>query len=273
MYHVDLDEEKIRGARFALLPGDPFRSRLIAEGIAARYGGRLADRPLAHKREYCTYLADVHGTSVLVTSTGIGGPSTSIAVDELAQLGVRTLIRVGTTGAIQESIAIGDVVVTTASVRLDGASLHYAPLQYPAVAHHEVVTALIAAARSLAPSLACRYHVGITASTDTFYQGQERSDAFPRYVPRHLQGMTEEWRRLRVLNYEMESSTLLTLCSVFGLRGGCVTGVINSRSTEATSGSISAEDLRRGEAHAVRVGIEALGTLIADDAARPHAAR
>jgi len=174
VYHLDLDDEKIQEARFALLPGDPFRSALIAERIAAFHGGRLADRPLAHKREYCTYLTEICGAKVSVTSTGIGGPSASIAI-----------------GAVE----------------------------------------------TLAPSLECRYHVGITAST--FYQGQERDAAFPRSVPRHVQGMTEEWRQLHVLNYEMESSTLLTVCSAFGLRGGCVTGVINTRSTDARGGVIA----------------------------------
>lgn len=264
VYHLDLDEEKIRGARFALLPGDPFRSGLIAERIAALYGGRAPDGPLAHKREYCTYLTEIRGTKVLVTSTGIGGPSTSIAIDELAQLGVHTFIRVGTTGAIQDSIAIGDVVVTTGAVRLDGASTHYAPIQYPAVAHPDVMLALIMAAKTLAASLNCHYHVGITASTDTFYQGQERRDAFPRYIPRHLHGLTEELRRLHVLNYEMESSTLFTLCSAFGLRGGCVTGVINTRATDETGEPITPENLRLGQEHAVRVGIKAVEILITD---------
>jgi uridine phosphorylase len=266
VYHLDLDAETIQGARLALLPGDPFRSGLIAERIAAIYGGPTAARPLAHKREYCTYLADIRGVKVLVTSTGIGGPSTSIAVDELAQLGVHTFVRVGTTGAIQETMAIGDVVITTGAVRLDGASLHYAPIQYPAVAHPEVVRALTAAAKVLAPALGYRHHIGITASTDTFYQGQERSDTFPRYVPRHLQGMTEEWRRLRVLNYEMESATLLTMCGAFGLRGGCVTGVVNVRGPDETSEPITPESLRRGEEHAVRVGIKAMELLIAEAA-------
>jgi uridine phosphorylase len=259
MYHVDLDERQIQGARIALLPGDPARSATIAERIATLTGGPRAAQPLAQKREFCTYLAEIRGAKVLVTSTGIGGPSASIAVDELAQLGVQTFLRVGTTGAIQDAIALGDVVITTASVRLDGASTHYAPIQYPAVAHHEVVLALILAAKRVTGPLGFQYHVGITASTDTFYQGQERFDP-SRYVPRHLQGMTEEWRRLRVLNYEMESSTLLTLTSAFGLRGGCVTGVINTRATDQ---AITPEQLRVGEDHAIRVAIEAVDLLIA----------
>ena len=262
MYHVALNDEKIQGARFALLPGDPFRSRLIAERIGSVYGAPVPDGPLAHNREYCTYLMDIRGRKVLVTSTGIGGPSTSIAVDELAQLGVHTFIRVGTTGAIQDSIAIGDVVVTTGSVRLDGASADYAPVEYPAVAHPEVMLALVMAAKSLAGTLGCRYHVGVTASTDTFYQGQEREDACSRYIPRRLRGMTEEWRRLHVLNVEMESSTLLTMCGALGLRGGCVTGVINTRATDRVGEPITAEHLRLGEAHAVMIGIKAIEILI-----------
>lgn len=263
MYHLALDAAAVQGAALALLPGDPFRSRMIAERIATLHGAPFADRPLAHNREYCSFLTEIRGAKVLVTSTGIGGPSTSIAVDELAQLGIRTFIRVGTTGAIQPTMAIGDVVVTTGAVRLDGASLSYAPIGYPAVAHYEVTLALMAAARVLAPALGCRYHVGITASTDAFYQGQQRSDVFARYVPRHLQGMTEEWQRLGVLNYEMESATLLTICGAFGLRGGCVTGVVNTRRADETSAPISAADLRRGEEHAVRVGIKAAEILIA----------
>lgn len=262
MYHLDLDEERIRGARIALLPGDPARSRLIAERIAVASGGPVPGQPLAHNREFCTYLAEIAGAPVLVTSTGIGGPSTSIAVDELAQLGVQTFIRVGTTGAIQDGIAIGDVVITTASVRLDGASTHYAPIQYPAVAHHEVLAALVTAAKSLGGRLGCRAHVGITASTDAFYQGQERREDFPRWVPRHLQGMTEEWRRLGVLNYEMESSTLFVVSSALGRRAGCVTGVINTRVPDEAR-PIRREDLRLGQEHAVQVAIKAAEILIA----------
>ena len=261
MYHLDLDAAQIRGARVALLPGDPGRSRLIAERIATAHGGRVAERPLASNREFCTYLAEIAGAPVLVTSTGIGGPSTSIAVDELAQLGVTTFLRVGTTGAIQDGIALGDVVVTTGAVRLDGASTHYAPIQYPAVAHHEVVLALVLAVQEVGARLGFRAHVGITASTDTFYQGQERQEGMPRWVPRHLQGMTEEWRRLHVLNYEMEASTLFTVASAFGRRAGCVTGVINSRVTDEAR-PIGPEDLRRGQEHAVQVAIRAAELLL-----------
>lgn len=259
VYHLALSEKTIAGAQYALLPGDPFRSALIAGAIAKCHGGMVPDRPLAHRREYCTYLMDICGAKVLIASTGIGGPSTSIAVDELAQLGVHTFIRVGTTGAIQDSIEIGDVVITNGSVRLDGASRQYAPIEYPAVAHHEVLTALVDSANAVMPSLKHRFHVGITASTDTFYQGQERRESFLHYVPRAFQGLTEELRQLHVLNYEMESATLLTLCNAFGLRGGCVTGVIGNRTTAER---ITEHALRRGEEHAIQVAIKAMELLI-----------
>jgi uridine phosphorylase len=207
-----------------------------------------------------THLGFLAGQPVLVTSTGIGGPSASIAIDELAQLGVTTFLRVGTTGAIQPWIDVGDVIVTTGAVRLDGASTHYAPIEYPAVAHPDVVLALIAAAGEAGiPSRA-----GITCSCDTFYPGQERYDSFTGYVPRRFQGSTEEWRRLQVLNYEMEAATVLTLASAMGLRGGCAEGVVVNR----TKGeSITKADLDLGERNAVTVAVRAAARLAAGGAA------
>lgn len=248
VYHLDLDGESVEGAECALLPGDPAR----VEKIAAAFDPKA--REIACRREFRTFLGALEGRPVLVTSTGIGGPSTSIAVEELARLGVRTFLRVGTTGAIQPDIGIGDIIVTTGAVRLDGASTHYAPMEYPAVAHHEVVSALIGAAEELA----CRYHVGVTASSATFYPGEERHDSFSGYVLRRFQGATEEWRRLHVLNYEMESATLLTMCSAMGLRGGCVTGVVNVVGGEA----IDASDLGQGEDWAIRVAVAGLRRLL-----------
>ncbi len=249
VYHLDLTPETIQGAKYVLLPGDPARVPRLAAAFDAEAG------EIAWRREYRSYLGQVRDQAVLVTSTGIGGPSTSIAIDELAQLGVRTFLRVGTAGAIQPSLAVGDVIVTTGSVRLDGASSHYAPIEYPAVAHHELVQALVEAARETGRP--CR--VGITASSATFYPGEERSDSFGGYVLRRFQGATEEWRRLRVLNYEMESATVLTLCSALGLRGACVTGVVNRAGGER----IKEADLERGEAAAIEVAVTALKRLVA----------
>ncbi len=251
VYHLDLDASAVEGATIALIPGDPGRVPELA-GTAPLERGR----ELANKREYRTWIAYVHDRPVLVTSTGIGGPSASIAIDELAQLGVRTFIRVGTTGAIQPYMDIGDVVITTGAVRLDGASGHYAPIEYPAVAAHEVVEALVGAARDTGTPA----HVGVTCSTDTFYPGQERFDSYTGYVPRRFQGATEEWRRLHVLNYEMEAATVLTLTAAMGLAGGCVAGVVVNR-TRAEA--VTKADLLVGERHAVQVAVRAVERLIA----------
>lgn len=255
VYHLDLDKKGIRGAKIAFLPGDPARSAVIAGAVSKAYGSPF--RQIASKREFTTCLTSAFGQGVLVTSTGIGGPSTSIAVDELAQLGVRTFIRVGTTGAIQDNIKNGHCVITTGSVRLDGASTHYAPIEFPAVADFSVVSALVEGAKKA--GIPC--HVGITASSDTFYPGEERTDAFRKYILREFVGATKEWRSLGVLNYEMESATLLTMTASMGLRGGCVTGVVNRGST----GKITAEALRAGQEGAVRVAAAALEFIIKND--------
>jgi uridine phosphorylase len=251
VYHLDLEKNDIRGARIALLPGDPFRAGAIAGEISRVYGGEI--KKIAWKREYCSYLARAMRKKILVTSTGIGGPSTSIAIDELAQLGVTSFIRVGTTGAIQKNIRTGDVVVTTGSVRLDGASTHYAPIEYPAVAHHEIVNALVRGAEQI--KLRC--HVGVTASSDTFYPGEERTDSFRKYTIKRFKGATREWQALHVLNYEMESSTVLTLTASMGLKGGCITGVIN----RAGGGRITGAALKAGEGNAIRAAAAALNYL------------
>ena len=252
VYHLDLEKKDIQGAEVVLMPGDPARSPLIAAAVAKAYGSSFS--VVASKREFTTCITEVMGEKILVTSTGIGGPSTSIAVDELAQLGVKTFIRVGTTGAIQERIKNGDCVITTGSVRLDGASTHYAPIEYPAVADFSLVAALAKGARKAGVN----YHLGITASSDTFYPGEERTDSFMKYKLRRFRGATEEWRALNVLNYEMESSTLLTVTSALGLKGACITGVVNRGST----GKITPQLLKAGTNSAVRAAVASLEFVI-----------
>jgi uridine phosphorylase len=246
VFHLGLAVDQLHGATLAIVPGDPARVAQIAA---------LLDRPiaLASTREFTSMLGWLDDTPIVVCSTGIGGPSTSIAVEELAQLGVRTFLRVGTTGAIQPDIAPGEIVVSTASVRLDGASLHFAPLEFPAVADFECTSALIEAARATSAA----FHVGVTASSDTFYPGQERYDTVSGRVVEQFRGSLAEWRSLGVLNYEMESATLFTMCATNGWRAGCVTGVLVNRNTdetpdpgasarvEATSNGIVVEAARR----------------------------
>jgi uridine phosphorylase len=222
-FHLGLDTDDLRGATVAILPGDPERVARIAS---------LLDEPvaLASHREFTSWLGLVDGTPVVVCSTGVGGPSTSIAVEELAQLGVTTFLRVGTTGGIQPGVDPGDIIVTTAAVRLDGASLHFAPMEFPAVADFECVTALVDAARASDSTV----HVGITASSDTFYPGQERYDTASGRVVERFRGSLSEWQSMGVLNYEMESATLFTMCASSGWRAGCVAGVLVNRTQQET---------------------------------------
>lgn len=254
VYHLGITRADIRGAKTVLLPGDPARVPAIASAISGRPGRTPRPTKLAEKREFTTYLCTGPvGKKVLVTSTGIGGPSASIAIDELARLGVTTFIRVGTTGALQSRVRIGDVVITTGSVRLDGASTHYAPIEYPAVADHDVTAALVRGAKSAG----VRCHVGVTASSDTFYHGEERGDSFRKYTIRALSGSAKEWQALHVLNFEMESSTVLTLTASMGLRGGCISGVVN----RAGTGSITARGLKLGEKNVIAAAAAALKHL------------
>lgn len=135
VFHLGLTKNDLHGATIAIVPGDPNRVEKIA---------KLMDNPvyLASLREFTSWRAELNGKPIIICSTGIGGPSTSIAVEELAQLGIRTFLRIGTTGAIQKNINVGDVLITTGAVRLDGASLHFAPLEYPAVADFNCTNAL-----------------------------------------------------------------------------------------------------------------------------------
>ncbi len=168
---------------------------------------------------------------------------------------MRTFLRIGTTGAIQPHINVGDVLVTTASVRLDGASLHFAPMEFPAVADFACTTALVEAAKSIGATT----HIGVTASSDTFYPGQERYDTFSGRVVSRFKGSMEEWQAMGVMNYEMESATLLTMCASQGLRAGMVAGVIVNRTQQEIP---NAETMKQTESHAVKIVVEAARRLL-----------
>ena len=249
VFHLGLTTDMLQGATLAIVPGDPGRVERIAATM---------DRHefLAANREFTSYLGWLGDTPVMVCSSGIGGPSTSIAVEELAQLGVRTFLRVGTTGGIQPHLEPGDVVITTGAVRLDGASLHFAPMEFPAVADFQCTKALVGAATSLG----IEPHVGITASSDTFYPGQERYDTYSGRVTRRFHGSLEEWQAMGVLNYEMEAATLFTMCASSGLRAGCVAGVLVNRTQGETP---SEETAKRIESTTVSVAVEAARRLVA----------
>ncbi|MFT4773471.1 MAG: uridine phosphorylase [Ilumatobacter sp.] len=246
-FHLGLNASDIDGASLAIVPGDPNRVERIAQ---------LLDEPraLAAHREFTSWIGKLDGNSVVVCSTGIGGPSTSIAVEELAQLGVTTFLRVGTTGGIQPNVNPGDVIVTTGAVRLDGASLHFAPMEFPAVADFECTTALVAAARDSGSTT----HVGITASSDTFYPGQERYDTTTGRVVERFRGSLDEWQSMGVLNYEMESATLFTMCASSGWRAGCVAGVLVNRTQQETP---DAATIAATESNAVAIVVAAARQL------------
>lgn len=225
LYHLGFGSDDVpEPAAIALLSGDPGRSELIA--MTHLRDGQV----LARNRGLDGFFARLPGGAPVVCATsGMGAPSLSIVVNELAQLGIRTIIRIGTSGSIQPHVEVGSVVVTAGAVCRQGAADDIAPPEYPAVADPFLTVALAEAARSL--GVTC--HVGITASTDTFFEGQERTESSAnRHLLRRLQGITQEYRDLGVLNYEMEAATLLKMGGVYRLATGCVCGIIAQRTQD-----------------------------------------
>lgn len=239
LYHIDLKKDEV--GRVALLPGDPGRVPQIAK--------RLTDpRPLRSHREFVSYGGYVGKEYVVAVSTGIGGPSTAIAVEELARLGVKVMIRVGTCGAIQAGAKVGSLVIADASVSLDGASEEYAMRGYPAAAAPEVVLALRDAAASMKkPAI-----VGLAASTDSFYVGQGR-EGFGGYLPSHSRSLLKDLQQARVLCFEMESSTLFTLGRIYGLKTGALLSVVGNRVTDDFEVDAGVEDSILTAIEAVRL--------------------
>lgn len=210
LYHIGLAPSQ--GAGFALLTGDPGR----VEGIARRL-----EQPsfVAQNREYTTWAAKLNGQRLLITSHGIGGPSTAICVEELARCGVHTLIRIGTCGGMHLDVLGGDLVIATAAIRQEGTSREYLPLEFPAVADLDVTNALVNAARSAGR----RVHAGVVQCKDSFY-GQHSPDASP-IAPR-LQYQWQAWCKGGCLASEMESAALFIIGASLGLRTGCVLNTV-----------------------------------------------
>lgn len=230
----------------ALLCGDPERSRQIAEQTA----GVTCCKTLSVQRGLNSYLVSLADDSpLLIATSGMGGPSLSIVVNELYQVGIRSMIRVGTCGAIADGVKTGSVVISRAALCRQGAADDIAPAEYPAAADPFLTVALVEAARDLKVP----WHLGLTASVDTFYEGQERtgSSANPHLL-RRLQGITEEYRRLNILNYEMEAATLFKMAGVYGFAAACICGVLADRSE-----SEKVDMARKEEAvqHAVAVAL------------------
>lgn len=246
MYHIDFDAS--HGAKYVILPGDPGR----VEKIAA-----LLDNPRFHhqNREYTAWLGELSGEKVLVMSTGMGGPSTAIAVEELYQTGVRTFIRVGTCGGMQTEIVGGDLVVATSAIRMEGTSREYVPIEFPAVANLDVTNALVQSARKLE----LNYHAGVVQCKDSFY-GQHDPERMP--VGYELENKWQAWIGANCLASEMESAALYIVSQVLRARAGCVLSVVWNQE-RARRGMSNPEVHDTG--NAIRVAVEAVRMLIAAD--------
>ncbi|MDD4614546.1 MAG: nucleoside phosphorylase [Caldisericia bacterium] len=219
MNHIALTTESIQNATFACITGDPYRIEELAN--QKQFDAKIIER----KREFTIAIAYVQNKPLLFASHGIGGSSLEILVEELSQIGIRDILRVGTSGAIQPFVKQGEVVITQASIRLDGVSPFYAPIEYPAIAHYEWVSLLLESAKKKN----IPHHVGITASTASFYPGQNRFDTTKKYIIPRWNDAMEQWKQLGVLNYEMESASLFVIASTLGIRAGCITSIVSDR--------------------------------------------
>ena len=245
-FHIRCVEGDV--GRYVFLPGDPGRCAAIAACF---------DNPvhIGMNREFDVYTGTLLGEKVTVCSTGIGGPSASIAMEELHNIGADTFLRVGTCGGIDLDVRSGDVVVATGAIRFEHTSREYAPIEYPAVANFEVTTALVEASRALGK----RTQVGVVQCKDAFY-GQHSPARMP--VSYELLNKWEAWKRLHVKASEMESAALFVVADALGCRcGSCFHVIWNQEREKAGLAMPMIEDTTG----AIKVGVEALKRLIAAD--------
>lgn len=249
-YHIGFGRADLGDAppTVALLCGDPQR----AARIAGETDGVTCLATLSENRGLNSYLClNEDGTSFIAATSGMGAPSLSIVVNELVAVGVRTIIRVGTCGGIDQRVRAGDLVVSSAALCRQGAALDIAPEEFPAAADPFLTVALAEAAKQLG----IRTHLGVTASVDTFYEGQERSDSANPHLLRSLRGITEEYCQLGILNYEMEAGTLFKMGLVYGFSAGCICAVLAERLTDE---AVDLQVKQQAERDAVRVALAVL---------------
>lgn len=245
-YHLQIRPGDV--GRYVILPGDPKRCEKIAKHFDDA-------KLIADSREFVTYTGYLDGEKVSVTSTGIGGPSASIAMEELKLCGADTFVRVGTCGGIDIDVKGGDIVVATGAIRMEGTSREYAPIEFPAVPDLAVANALSMAAKSLGYT----YHTGIVQCKDAFY-GQHEPERMP--VSYELLNKWEAWKRLGVKASEMESAALFVVASHLGVRCGSNFLVVGNQ--ERNSAGLDNPIVHDTEA-AIKVGIGALRILIKQD--------
>lgn len=245
-YHLNIRKGDV--GKYVLLPGDPKRCAKIA--------AYFDDAKLvADSREYVTYTGTLLGEKVSVTSTGIGGPSASIAMEELVKAGADTFIRVGTCGGMELDVKGGDVVVATGAIRMEGTSKEYAPIEFPAVANLKVTNALVEASEKLG----CTTHAGVVECKDSFY-GQHEPEKMP--VSYELLNKWDAWLRLGTVASEMESAALFVVASYLRVRcGSCFLCVANQEREKAGLDNPVVHDTDM----AIKVAIEAVKLLIEKD--------
>lgn len=248
-YHIQVKPGEV--GRYCILPGDPKR----CEKIAKYFEGPVR---IADSREFVTYTGTLNGEKVSVTSTGIGGPSASIAMEELVNCGVDTFVRIGTCGGMQTDVLSGDTVIATGAVRMEGTSREYAPIEYPAVADLDVVNALVQSAKNMKVP----YHTGVVECKDSFY-GQHSPDRMP--VGYELKEKWEAWKKLGCLASEMESAALFIVAAARHVRCGSCFLVMANQEREALGLS---NPVVHDTDTAVRVAIGAVKILMAEDVAR-----
>lgn len=245
-YHIGLSEE--HGAKYAIIPGDPGRVPKIAAFLDDA-------KQVGYNREYNSYLGYLDGEKVLVTSTGIGGPSCAICVEELAKIGVDTFIRVGTCGGMQPDVAPGDVVIATGAIRMDGTSKEYMPIEFPAVADFHVTSALYEAANKLGYD----NHIGVVQAKDSFY-GQHAPESMPASA--ELLAKWDAWKKGGCLASEMEGATLFIVSAARKLRSGAVFHCVWNQEV-AKSGM--PKERTEDTSAAIKTAIEALRIMIKKD--------
>ncbi len=245
-YHTQVGKGDV--GRYVILPGDPKR----CEKIAAHFTDA---RLIADSREFVTYTGYLGDEMVSVTSTGIGGPSSVIALEELVMAGADTFVRVGTCGGMQEDVKSGDVVIATAAVRMEGTSREYAPIEFPAVADYQVLSCLVEASKNLGLPT----HVGVVQCKDSFF-GQHSPETKP--VSYELLNKWEAWKRLGTLASEMESAAIFVAASALKVRAGsCFLVVANQEREKLGLYNPVVHDTEC----AIQVGVEALRLLIEKD--------
>ena len=218
MYHINLSKEDIKGAKYAILPGDPGRVGSIAKYLEN-------PKKIGQNREYTSYLGNIGKEKVLVISTGIGGPSTAICVEELAMIGITHLIRIGTSGGMKLDVSAGDLVVAQGAIRQEGTSKEYLPIEFPAIADIDITNALRESAKAL--KLTC--HTGVVQCKDSFY-GQHFPERMP--VSYELDNKWNAWIKGGALCSEMETASLYTVSSTLRLHAGAILLVIWNQERE-----------------------------------------